>query len=259
MSDPVSDPVREREAPFFIGWSTIPEGLRWFLGGIALGLVVLLAGLSYLTAATQDDPGDGAFMGRADAVGLLQAAPYPILHVTQSDSFAPGTALMLTGNGKRGAQPQADAFDGQLVAVSGARISRGDIIALQLRGGENGISAAPEQTGASLPQPRELGRWRITGEICDGKCYSGAMRPGRGLAHKACANLCLIGGIPPVFVATDKIDGTEFFMLADQDGGPVTEYVLNHVATLVEIEGSVERHGAMAVFRIDPATLRLVQ
>lgn len=259
MSDSSSDQAPPREAPFYIGWAAIPEGLRWFLGGIALGLVLLFAGLSYLIAATQDDPGDGAFLGRADAIGVVQAAPYPILHVTRSDSFAPGTALMLTGNGKRGAQAQADAFDGQLVAASGARIARGDIIALQLRGGEAGLAAAPDQGTASLPQPHDLGRWRITGEICDGKCYAGAMRPGRGLAHKACASLCLIGGIPPVFVATDQIDGTEFFMMADADGGPVTEDVLGNVATLVEIEGHVERHGAMAVFRIDPATLRLAQ
>jgi len=41
-------------------------------------------------------------------------------------------------------------------------------------------------------------RW--TGEIIDPKCYAGSMKPGDGKTHKACAALCLRGGIPPVFV-----------------------------------------------------------
>jgi hypothetical protein len=233
----------------------VPPGLRWFLVGIALGLVLFLTGLSYLVAATQDDPGAGSFLGRAEAVGVLQARPYPVVHVTQSETFAPGTALLLNGWGKRGAQEVADPLDGQVVRVSGARIARGDIEALQLRGGADGLAAVPGEV-ARPPAPRDLGRWRLTGEICDGKCYAGAMRPGRGLAHKACANLCLIGGVPPVLVATAKIDGTAYFLLADQDGGPVTAQVLGHTALLIEVEGDVERHGALAVIRIDPATLR---
>lgn len=97
------------------------------------------------------------------------------------------------------------------------------------------------------------------GEICDGKCYTGAMRPGEGLAHRACANVCLVGGVPPVFVSTDRIDGEEFLLMADADGGPVTDALLDHVATLVEVEGDVERRGDILVFRIDPDSIRPAQ
>ncbi|MCV6596724.1 MAG: hypothetical protein OIF40_06550 [Mangrovicoccus sp.] len=249
--------MSDREAPFFIGWAAMPPGLRWFMGGIALGLILFLAGIAYVTAATQDDPGQGAFVGRANATGILQAEPYPILHVTESADFALGSALLLTGGGKRGVQGRAAGLDGALVAVSGARIARGDIAALQLRGGEAGLKAL-EQAAITPPAVQDLGRWRISGEICDGKCYAGAMRPGRGLAHKACANLCLIGGIPPVLVATDKIDGTEFFLLAGPDGGPVTDQILDHVGLLIELEGQVQRHGGMAVLRLDPETLKVI-
>lgn len=249
---------QKEEAPFFIGWADVPDTLRWFLVGVGLGLIILMAGLSYLVSATQDDPGIGGFMGRAEVIGVMQAEPYPIVHVLESEIFEPGSALLLTGGGKRGVQGRAAEFDGQTVMVSGARIARGDIAALQLRGGTNGLDSAEGPT-PGLPEPVDLGRWRLTGEICDGKCYAGAMRPGQGLAHKACANLCLIGGIPPILVATDKIDGTEFFLLADADGGPVTDKILDHVATLIEVEGQVERHGGMAVVKIDPETLRLAQ
>ncbi|MCA8883528.1 MAG: hypothetical protein KDA50_07250 [Rhodobacteraceae bacterium] len=219
--------------------------------------MILLLGLAgYMVAATQNDPGDGAFLGRASAVGVLQAAPYPVVHVLESDTFAPGTAVLLSGLGKRGVQDRAEALDGAVVEIAGARMARGDIQGLQLRNGGDGLRAA-DGAGA-LPEPVDLGRWRLSGEICDGKCLTGAMRPGRGLAHKACANLCLIGGVPPVFVTTDKVDGTEFFLLADADGGPVTDAILDHTATLVEAEGRLERHGGLHVFRLDPGSLRVV-
>jgi hypothetical protein len=208
-------------------------------------------------AATQDDPGDGAFLGRANAIGILQARPYPVVHVIEGEKYSPGDTILLNGPGKRGVQERAAEFDGALVRVAGARIMRGDILAMQVAGGANGLKAA--EGAGEAPVAEDLGRWRLTGEICDGKCLTGAMRPGRGLAHKACANLCLTGGVPPVFVSTDKVDGTEFMLLADADGGPVTDALLDHTATLVEVEGRVERRGGLLVFKIDPETLRLAR
>ncbi|MEO1000609.1 MAG: hypothetical protein AAFW69_08425 [Pseudomonadota bacterium] len=244
--------------PFFIGWAPIPGPLRGFLAAAAVALVALFALLGYLMAATQPDPGDGAFRwdwGRQEVVGVLTAAPYPVLHVTESDRFAPGTSLLLTGGGKRGAQGRADPLDGQLVRVAGVPLARGDLMGIQLQGGSNGLRAA-EGAGGEVPGETPLGRWRLTGEICDGKCYIGAMRPGTGLAHRACANLCLQGGIPPVLVATDEVDGHRFFLLADAEGAPVTEAILDHVGFLIEAEGEVVRIGTLPVFRLDPATLR---
>lgn len=251
--------------PFFIGWAKPPAGLRIFLLWTALGLVVLFAAAGWLLAATQDDPGDGSFRfdwGRQTVIGVLEAGPYPILHVIESDRFPAGHSLLLSGQGKRGVQDRSAALDGVVVQASGVALTRGEIDMLQLRGGSDGLAAAQDRPAgetAAPPTAQPLGRWRITGEICDGKCYTGAMRPGQGLAHKACANLCLTGGVPPIFVATDRIDGDQFLLLADAEGGPVTDAILDHVATLVEIEGAVERRGALLVFRIDPASIRLAQ
>ena len=36
----------------------------------------------------------------------------------------------------------------------------------------------------------------LKGEIIDPKCYLGAMKPGGGKTHKACAMRCIAGGIP---------------------------------------------------------------
>ena len=242
---------------FFVGWDRPPPALRPFLVTAAASLVGVFMVAGYLAAATMSDPGNGAFRfdwGRQTLTGVMQAAPYPMLHVLDSERFETGHTLLLSGGGKRGVQSRAAGLDGQVVQLSGVALKRGALDMIQLRGGRNGL-AASEGEGAG-PAPVDLGRWRLTGEICDGKCYAGAMRPGTGLAHKACANLCLIGGVPPVFVITDRVDGEEFLVLASEDGGNITDAVLSHTALLVEIEGRVERHGAVLIFRIDPATIR---
>lgn len=248
---------------FFIGWAGLPQrGLGSFLSLVTLYCVVGFGAVAFAVAATQDDPGDGAFrgdFGRQTITGVVETQPYPLLYVVESERFPAGHVIMLSGGGKNGAQRQTGVFDGSLVEASGAIIKRGDLDMLQLRGGQRGMmiasDAAAEGDEAPIPAPVPLGRWRLTGEICDGKCYAGAMRPGAGLAHKACANLCLIGGTPPVFVSTDPVEGQSFFLLADLEGGPVTEEILDHVALLVQVEGLIERRGDLLVFRIDPATI----
>lgn len=246
---------------FFVGWAAPPAGLRGFLLICAAGLVALFAATAYFIAATADDPGDGAFRfdwGPQSIVGRLQLRPYPVVHVIEAERFEPGHALMLAGQGKRGVQERAAGLDGQVVAVSGIVLKRGDLDMLQVDGAADALVALDGREGPP-PQIEALGRWRVTGEVCDGKCYAGAMRPGDGLAHRACAGLCLIGGVPPVFVSTGPVAGAEFFLLADGNGGPVTAQILDHVATLVEVEGSVERHGSLMVFKIDPGTMRLAR
>ncbi len=248
--------MAERD-PFFIGWAAAPIGLRGFLAACAFGLVAAFGFVAYLVAATADDPGDGAFRfdwGPQTVTGVLEDAGYPILHVTESGRFPSGRTLMLTGAGKVGVQDPAAALDGRLARATGIVIARGDLEMLQVDGGPEGLVAAEGE--ATVPAATPLGRWRLTGEICDGKCYAGAMRPGEGIAHRACANLCITGGVPPVFVSTDAVEGERFLMMVDAGGGPLTAAALAHTALLIEIEGEIERRGGLLVFRIDPESIR---
>lgn len=249
------------DTPFFIGWATPDRRLWPFLLAVAVVAFVASFSIAYVVAATQDDPGVGGRMGRVEALGVLQTQPYPILHVLESDQFEPGTTVLLMGQGKNGAQGRADPLDGQIVQVSGARLNRGELNGIILRGGQNGLTVAEDAMAAAgegtLPEAEDLGRWRLTGEICDGNCLAGAMRPGTGLAHRACANLCILGGLPPVFVATDTVGGSEFFLVADTNGNPMSEAMLDYTALLIQAEGRVERRGGMNVFLIDEATVEL--
>lgn len=252
----------ERDTGFFVGWAAPPPGLRRFLAVSAAALIAAFALAGYLLAVTADDPGDGAFRfdwGQQTVVGRLDAEPYPVVHVVEAQRYAPGTPVMLSGVGKRGVQERAGPLDGRIVSVRGIALKRGDLDMIQVADADAAFALVEASDLVEPMTAEDLGRWRLTGEICDGKCYSGAMRPGDGLAHRACANLCLIGGVPPVFVSTGPVDGTEFFLMADADGHPVTEAVLAHVATLVDVEGNVERRGRLSVFRIDPSSIRPAQ
>ncbi len=249
-----------KEDPFFVGYLKVPAGLGRFLLTACIVFVAGFAGAGLLLGATQDDPGAAGFRfdyGRQTVTGVVELKPYPLLRVLQgSEQIKAGRTIMMTGQGKSGIMARAGQLDGKMATASGVVLKRGDLDMLQLRGGKNGLSAA----GGTAPAvaTRQLGRWKMAGEICDGKCLAGAMNPGRGLAHKACANLCLLGGIPPVFVSSQKVEGSEFFLVADLEGDEMPQEAYDHVGQFIEVEGDLESRGDMMVFKIDPSTIRVL-
>ncbi len=233
---------------FFIGWGKkLPVGLSGFLIAASLFIVGLFAGTAFSFVISQDDPGSGGFKGRQKIVGVMSSTPYPVIHIAAGDKYPNGHSIMLSGPGKRGVMDQAEALEGQVVEARGALLKRGDLDMLQVGQRIKPIADAQPQD----VEITQLGRWKLSGEICDGKCYAGAMRPGNGLAHKACANLCLVGGVPAVFVASGKVDGASFFMLADADGNAISEQLYGLTAVLLSAEGAIEKRGDLHVFKID--------
>lgn len=249
------------DRPFFVGYLAIPSGLKGYLIGLSLAFLAGFALTGILVGATQDNPGDGRIRGdygRQTVTGIVELTSYPLLHVTQgTDRIAEGQTLMLTAGNKSGVMSRAAPLEGQLVTASGVILERGDLDMLQLRGGRQGIVVA--EGTAELPPPEPLGRWKLAGEICDGKCLAGAMRPGRGLAHKACANLCLIGGVPPVFVTTQAVEGAEFLLITGPDGGELPKEAYDFVAQFVSLEGEITRHGDLLVLALDPDSIEVLE
>jgi hypothetical protein len=247
--------------PFFVGYLPVPGGLRHYLLLISVIFVSVFALTGVFMGATQDDPGPAQYRfdyGRQTVTGVIELTPYPVLRVTQgNDQIAAGSTLMLSGQGKNGVDVRAVPLAGQLAQVSGVLLERGDLNMLQLASGRRGLSAVEGDAPPLVTEP--LGRWKLAGEICDGKCLSGAMRPGRGLAHKACANLCLLGGVPPVFVSSQPVEGAEFLLITGPEGGALPPRAYDFVAQYVSLEGEVERRGDLLVLRLDPATLELTR
>jgi hypothetical protein len=227
--------------PFFVGWSgrtALP-----LLGFLALSLVTLVVGfgaLAFALGVSVDDPGGAVFSGDKDITGTLIADPYPMI-VTDGDQHT----IMLSGGGKRGVQQEARALDGKHVRATGSGVKRGDRDLLLV--GE--LRAALGD--AVAPVRQSLGSWRLTGEICDGKCSLGVMRPGTTPVHKACANVCLIGGVPPVFISTTPLFGTRYLLIGDPDNHALPDALRDYVAITTRMDGTLERIGDAMVFRTD--------
>ncbi|MEL7098698.1 MAG: hypothetical protein AAGM84_07710 [Pseudomonadota bacterium] len=249
------------DQPFFIGFAPVPAPLRGFLIGAALLLVAGLGALGFAMGAAQDDPGQGALRfdyGRQTLQGVIEPGAYPIFHVTQGTERVPaGESFVMTAGGKSGVAPRANPLAGGLAQASGVLLERGALYMLQVRGGRNGLRSLDGDV-PEVPAPEPLGTWRLTGEICDGKCLAGAMRPGRGLAHKACANLCLLGDVPPVFVSTHPVAGEQFMLVTGPNGGRLPAAAYDAVGEYVSVTGTLAMHGTTAVFAIDPATIARV-
>ena len=245
---------------FFVGYSARPPvPLRKFLGALAAVLTAGSGILALIIGLNQGDAGSGGFdwdAGQQNIAGVIETKPYPIIHAGPSKAFPAGHTYLLSGDGKRGAPTEGQVIDGSAIEASGFVVKRGALDMMIVDDGKN-LKTSTAANNQRPPTPIDLGRWRVRGEICDGKCYAGAMRPGAGLAHKACANLCLTGGVPPILVTASPIAGATFFLLSDIDGLALDQRVLDHVAVQIDIEGRVERRGDMHVFKLDPATLKV--
>lgn len=249
-----------KDAPFFVGYlNAVPKQLVTFLlvfsvcfaGGLGIAALAL--------SSTQNDPGDGGFQwgNRFENIGIMELRPYPVLRVA-AHADNPARTYMLSGQGKRGVFKQAEQHHDNAVILRGIPVKRGDLTMIQVN--VRRIEAAEGEGADFTPsEPVQLGRWKLTGEICDGKCYAGAMRPGQGLAHKACADLCLTGGIPPVFVSSGPVENRNFFLMADKDGNLLGDEIKPLLALFVELEGDVERLDDLMVFKVDLAKARILR
>ncbi len=249
-----------KDDPFFVGYAPMPRAWRALYGVVIVAFVAFFAAVGFMLGGNQDAPEAAGFRfdyGRQTVTGVIEMSPYPILHVTEGTERIPaGRSLLMSGQGKTGIDTRLAPMEGQLATVSGVPLERGTIDALQVRGGQRGVAPA-EGTAPDIPV-EDLGRWRLAGEICDGKCLVGAMRPGRGLAHKACANLCILGEVPPVFVSSQPVEGTDFMLITGPDATPLPVEAYDRIGQFISLEGQLERRGDLLVLRMDPTTMELL-
>jgi hypothetical protein len=243
---------------FFVGWRDVGPRLRGFLRLAALGTLLAAPLLALVLGATARDPegaswalvpGSAALtplpMGEAVLAGVLTLRPSPVLHLPAGPEAPRGRPVLLAEDGKRGAVLPAE-MDGRAVTATGFILSRGSLDMLVL--GAMPV-AAPRPVDGPAVEP--LGRWRISGEICDGKCATGGMRPGSGVGHRACAVLCLEGALPAVFVANAPVAGSAFLLLGGSDGGLLPAALHARVGQPVTLVGRVERRGGLLVLLVE--------
>jgi hypothetical protein len=217
-------------------------------------LVHLIVGMIVATivVARMRDPGQGTWdtSRPRDFAGRLVKRPYPLLLDDR------GRALLMVDFGKRGAQRRVQSLpDGAHLTVNGFLLDRD---------GRQMVECSPEESAVRAdhlpPAPASLirsgDRITLVGEIVDSKCFLGAMKPGEGKTHKACAVRCISGGIPPVLVCWDGAGRTTYYLLADTQGGPVGDWVLPLVGEHVEVTGDLAGLGDLRVFCTGPDAIR---
>jgi hypothetical protein len=254
---------------FFIGWEPTPKRYARFLYPIVVALLLMTGGVAATVAYRQHDPGTGHW--DTDNVrtfdGIVFTRPYAMIRVPGDKPVDPPRTMLLVEDGKVGALSRVEAFvqgkaDGVAVRVAGTILHRDGRRMLELAEGEKGMRRLTKAEEVMLPPlgwpaPEVLGEHvSIKGEIIDSKCYLGAMKPGGGKTHKACAMLCISGGVPPMLVSRDSARNETFYLLATEEGGVANERVLDFVGDPVEVSGRLERHGDLLLLRVQANGVR---
>lgn len=224
------------EEPFFVGWQEAPPQLsRRQVLGVGAGIVAGVGALGLGLGAASPSPGPGVWdQGKKVAVtGTIYPEPY--LHLLTEDLGYGLRPVFLVGPGKDRIHVRpALTFTG--AAVTGTLIERGEHAMLAVEG----IYPDPAPGRVRHGPEKDLGEAVMTGEILDAKCWFGAMRPGHGKTHKACAALCARGGLPLAFAETGRCaNGKAALLFLDARGRAFGPEIIPLVADPVLIRGRI--------------------
>ncbi len=247
-----ADPTQDGPHGIYVGYLPLPRRYRLFVM-VAVPLLVIVAGaLAGAMASVQRDPGvtEHVAAGEARWSGTVFIEPHPLLAGDDGHSY------LLASTMKAGVADRTTLFDGKRCVLTGTVQARGGRRVLLVADGEDAIRELAEGS-ASLPptmsEPRSI---RIVGEILDSKCYTGAMKPGDGKGHKACAILCLRGGIAAI-VAAPALAGDESLPLLRVDGSTLLpDQVLELVGEPVVITGVLSQAGGIPVLDSSPDQIK---
>ena len=230
---------------FYVGYLPVPWGHSRALRIIVPLTLWVFAVTAGVLAFTQRAPGDGVWDTTEVRTwsGVIREAPYPFLETDDGP-------LLLVEVGKLGSQDRVAGLDGVHAEVSGWSLTRGDRRMIELEPGEAAISPLEDRSSATPSAARVVKTdATIIGEIVDSKCFLGAMKPGNGKGHKACAILCISGGIPPVVVGQDDSGKPTWAILVIEGhtGPSLPAGWLDRVAEPVQLRGRMSDHHGLPV------------
>lgn len=241
-----SDQTSTDGRAFYVGYLPVPGTHKRFLTVLIPLLFLGMLGIGGLVAAAQRNPGktDVVSSHMATWSGTVYSEPYPML--VNDD----GSIHLLIGIGKFGVLDRILPFQGQRCAIDGWALARSDRRAIQMNLAEDAIRVVD---GPVLPYPSSSlsisQRVELVGEIVDGKCFLGAMKPGDGKTHKACATLCIQGGLPPMFASNRPMSQLPLVLVDGSTDLPPS--ILGLVGEPVLISGVMSRIGTLGILSID--------
>ena len=261
----IIDPQKKTAGEMFVGWAPAPAvDRRFLLGALPAGLAAS-AGASWLIAKELDDPGAGAWLTNAthQVTGILTNHPYPMIRLADARAPFGMRTVLVVAQGKCTSGLRLSDVSGKAVSASGVLIQRKDRQMLEvplflgdwLKSSDETFAEAPALTN---PQTESLGQATLSGAIMDSKCFFGVMKSSFGKTHKACASLCIRGGIPPSFWARTRDGRESVLLMTDAQGGPMPMDILPLVADPVTAQGEIVRVGDILEFRATPENYRRI-
>ncbi|MEM9065641.1 MAG: hypothetical protein AAGB51_09155 [Planctomycetota bacterium] len=242
-----------RNGPIYVGYLPTPRRYLLFVR-IAVPAILWIAALSAgVISVSQGDPGEATWDTSIVQTwsGTVVDAGYPMLLTDE-----PRQLLPLVEQGKFGARELIAELIGSRVVLSGWRLERDGRTMIELEPGDGAIT--PDAGSPSRLSWIEYGEHTLEGEIVDFKCYLGAMKPGDGRTHKACAALCIRGGIPPVLVTRTSSGAQRYYIVTDSDGGALSTDAAAFAGEPVRVTGLVARpDGASELARVRVALDRI--
>ena len=232
--------------PIYVGYLPLPPRHKRLLAIALPTLALFVVAVAAAIATLQHSPPAAAWSSDISThTGILLATPYPML-LTDDPTDPP---ILLVRQNKHGALG-LHSLHAQRVEIRGTLITRDNARILEL---SPDTQPRPVPGPTLQPGPEVLTHVTLRGEIVDSKCCLGAMKPGEGKAHRACATLCIRGGIPPILVSAEGAV-TLYTFLTDANGNPANTMVLDSIAEPVEVTGTLslrDHTRTLAIERID--------
>ncbi|HLP83737.1 MAG TPA: hypothetical protein VK157_05255 [Phycisphaerales bacterium] len=226
----------EREV-MYVGYRPVPRQMRRALMVVVPGVVMVLGLIGVVMGVSQRSPGRGVWDERVVTMsGVMVREPVPALIVR--DEGGAERVVLLVEEGKHGAQERAARMAGVSVRVEGTSLRRDGEAMLEIRAVTEIDGDAGR--GTEVVWREEARTWR--GELVDAKCFLGAMKPGDGKTHKACATLCVSNGIPAMLVTSEGA----MTVVSGMD-----DEAMEMIGEPVEVRGVEGRWGERRVMRIE--------
>jgi hypothetical protein len=251
------------EPAIYASYFKLPLREKRFLRLYVPAMLWVLAAVAFVWARAQQSPGDAVW---DDAkvrtfTGWYLAKPYPMLFADDCGTGKPGV-MMLVEVGKHGVERMPAGSNGQRMRIDGWLLRREGRTMIELDPDAEPKPQVDEAAGGARAMPAALSATGepvarvLRGEIVDFKCFLGAMKPGSGKAHKACAALCVGGGVPPVLVCRDGAGGADFYILQSPGGVPMDESLRRFIGDEIEISGQETTLGDVKILTVVAGSAR---
>ena len=252
---------------FYIGWMAAAPGLfSRFIRKYLLTIFPLIVLLAVILALSQKKFGTGIFeFGQSTNVtGVYFSKPVPYIKVIDGKDIWGNLSYIsipLVGYGKHGAagimseieKEKNTSLNQKRLTLKGTLLYNDGKTILQVNKNDSPVfnispAAIPSEL---LPVKKELGLFKVKGEIIDPKCYFGVMKPGEGKVHRDCAIRCILGGIPPMLRLTNDQGESNYLILAGAKGETLNQAVQDFVAEPVEINARLVQYDDWIVAYIE--------